>query len=147
MKTFSTKPSDITRQWYVVDATNVPLGRLAVEVAKILHGKHKPIFVPNLDTGDHVIVINAGKVRLSGRKAEERIYWHTLWPGGLRSITKGDMLVRNATKLVRRSVKGMLPSNKLGDAMLTKLKVYEGAQHPHEAQQPIELKIDARNGE
>jgi len=141
MKTYSTKPSDIKREWFVVDATDKPLGRLAAEVAKILRGKHKPIFAPHLDTGDFVIVVNASKVKLTGRKDEELIYWHTMWPGGLRSISRGKLIAEKPERAIRRAVKGMLPHNKLGAAMIRKLKVYAGPEHPHEAQQPKPLEI------
>lgn len=141
MKTYSTKPSDIKREWFVVDAAGKPLGRLAAEVAKILRGKHKPIFAPHLDTGDFVIVVNASKVKLTGRKDEELIYWHTMWPGGLRSVTRGNLIAQKPERAIRRAVKGMLPHNKLGAAMIRKLKVYAGPEHPHEAQQPKPLEI------
>ncbi|MGC8784570.1 MAG: 50S ribosomal protein L13 [Armatimonadota bacterium] len=142
MKTYSTKPSDIKREWFVVDATDKPLGRLAAEVAKILRGKHKPIFAPHLDTGDFVIVVNASKVKLTGRKDEELIYWHTMWPGGLRSVSRGKLIAEKPERAIRRAVKGMLPHNKLGAAMIRKLKVYAGPEHPHEAQQPKPLEIE-----
>lgn len=141
MKTYSTKPSDIKREWFVVDATDKPLGRLAAEIAKILRGKHKPIFAPHVDAGDFVIVVNASKVKLTGRKDEELVYWHTMWPGGLRSITRGKMIAQKPERAIRRAVKGMLPHNKLGAVMIRKLKVYAGAEHPHEAQQPKPLEI------
>jgi len=141
MKTYSTKPSDIKREWFVVDATDKPLGRLAAEVAKILRGKHKPIFAPHLDTGDFVIVVNASKVKLTGRKDEELVYWHTMWPGGLRSISRGKLIAQKPERAIRRAVKGMLPHNRLGAAMIRKLKVYAGTEHPHEAQQPKPLEI------
>jgi large subunit ribosomal protein L13 len=141
MKTYSTKPSDIKREWFVVDATDKPLGRLAAEVAKILRGKHKPIFAPHLDTGDFVIVVNASKVKLTGRKDEELVYWHTMWPGGLRSISRGKLIAQKPERAIRRAVKGMLPHNRLGAAMIRKLKVYAGPEHPHEAQQPKPLEI------
>jgi len=137
MKTFVAKPEEIQREWLVVDAAGKPLGRLAQEVAKLLRGKHKPIFTPHVDTGDHVIVINADQVVLSGNsKAEERIHWHSQYPGGLKSVTKGAMLEKRPDRLVERTIKGMLPHNKLGAQMYRKLKVYAGAMHPHEAQQP-----------
>jgi large subunit ribosomal protein L13 len=135
-KTFMPKPDELERAWLVVDATGKPLGRLAAEVARLLRGKHKPIFAPHCDTGDHVIVINADKVALSGNKDEENIYWHTQYPGGLKSVTKGQMLEKKPTRLVERTVKGMLPHNRLGAQMYRKLKVYAGAEHPHEAQKP-----------
>jgi len=136
MKTFMAKPEELKRDWWVIDATGIPLGRLAQEVAKVLRGKHKPTFTPHVDTGDHVIVINADKVLLTGSKAEERIYWHSQYPGGLKSVTKGQMLDKRPERLVERTIKGMLPHNKLGAQMYRKLKVYAGGTHEHQAQQP-----------
>ena len=136
MKTFMAKPEELKRDWWVVDATDKSLGRLAAEVARLLRGKHKPIFTPHVDTGDHVIVINADKVRLTGNKAEERIYWHSQYPGGLKSVTRGQMLEKRPDRLVERTIKGMLPHNRLGAQMYRKLKVYVGPTHPHEAQGP-----------
>ena len=136
MKTFMAKPEEMQRAWWVIDATGKPLGRLATEAARILRGKHKPIFTPHVDTGDHVIIINADKVVLTGNKGEERIYWHSQYPGGLKSVTKAGMLEKRPDRLVERTVKGMLPHNRLGAQMYTKLKVYAGEQHPHEAQKP-----------
>jgi large subunit ribosomal protein L13 len=136
MKTFMAKPEEMQRDWWVVDATGKSLGRLAAEVARLLRGKHKPIFTPHVDTGDHVIVVNADKVLLTGNKAEERIYWHSQYPGGLKSVTRGQMLDKKPERLVERTIKGMLPHNRLGAQMYRKLKVYAGATHPHEAQGP-----------
>jgi large subunit ribosomal protein L13 len=136
MKTFMAKPEELQREWLVIDATGKPLGRLATEAARLLRGKHKPTFTPHVDTGDHVIVINADKVVLSGNKDEERIYWHSQYPGGLKSVTKGQMLAKRPERLVERTIKGMLPHNKLGAQMYTKLKVYAGEAHPHDAQKP-----------
>lgn len=136
MKTYMARPETFQRDWWVVDAAGKPLGRLAAEVAKVLRGKHKPTFTPHTDTGDHVIVINAGKVVLSGNKGEEKIYWHSQYPGGLKSIPKGKLLESRPERLVERTIKGMLPHNRLGAQMYRKLKVYAGANHPHEAQQP-----------
>ena len=136
MKTFMAKPEEMQRDWWVVDATGKSLGRLAAEVAKVLRGKHKPIFTPHVDTGDHVIVINADQVVLTGNKSEERIYWHSQYPGGLKSVTRGSMLEKRPDRLVERTIKGMLPHNRLGAQMYRKLKVYAGATHPHESQQP-----------
>ena len=135
-KTFMANAENIERAWWVVDAAGKPLGRVASQVAAILRGKHKPTFTPHVDTGDHVIVINADQVVLSGNKAEERIYWHSQYPGGLKSVTKGSMLENKPERLVERTIKGMLPHNRLGAQMYRKLKVYAGAAHPHEAQQP-----------
>jgi large subunit ribosomal protein L13 len=141
MKTFQAKPQEIERKWFVVDAADKPIGRLAAEVAKVLRGKHKPIFTPHVDVGDFVIVVNAAKAKLTGRKAEEPIYWHTMYPGGLRSITRGKMLQEKPERTITRAVKGMLPHNKLGAKIIQKLKVYAGPDHPHEAQMPEKLEI------
>ena len=135
MKTFSAKPSDITRDWVVVDATGKPVGRLCVEVAKILRGKHKPTFTPHMDCGDHVIILNAGRAIYRGNnKALEPIYHHTLYPGGIKEIAKGELLEKRPEFAIYRTVKGMLPHNKLGAKMLKKLRVYDTDTHPHEAQ-------------
>ena len=136
MKTYMAKAEEQQRDWWVIDATDKPLGRLATEVAKLLRGKHKPTFTPHVDTGDHVIIINAEKVQLTGNKAEERIYWHSQYPGGLKSITKGGMLEKRPERLVERTIKGMLPHNRLGAQLYRKLKVYAGPAHQHEAQKP-----------
>ncbi len=142
MRTYTAKPKDITRKWYVVDAAGKPLGRVASQVAKILRGKHKPIFTPHIDTGDHVIIINAEKVILTGaNKPETKIYWHTQYPGGIRSTTYAKMLADRPDEFVMRVVKGMLPHNTLGAEMLKKLRVYAGSQHPHEAQMPENLDL------
>lgn len=135
-KTYSARPKDIERKWYVVDAAGQPLGRLASQVAQLLRGKHKPIFTYNQDCGDFVIVINASKVLLTGRKDEELIYWHTMWPGGLRNVSRGKLRAEKPEKLVERAVWGMLPKTRLGRQIVKKLKVYAGPEHPHEAQQP-----------
>src|SRR5574341_1335743 len=124
MKTFTAKPDEIERKWWLVDATGKPLGRLAAEVAAILRGKHKPIFTPHVDTGDHVIIINAQKVVLTGNKAEEKIHWHSGYPGGLKSTTRGAMRQKTPERLIMRTVKGMLPHNTIGAHMLKKLRVY-----------------------
>jgi len=136
MKTFTAKPESIEREWLVVDATGKSLGRLAAAVAAILRGKHKPTFTPHVDTGDHVIVINADQVVLTGNKREERIHWHSGYPGGLKSVSRGGMLDKRPDRLVERTIKGMLPHNRLGAQMYRKLKVYAGPEHPHQAQQP-----------
>ena len=138
MKTYSAKPADIERQWYVIDAAGKPLGRLATDVARLLRGKHKPIFTPHIDTGDFVIIINASQLVLTGRKAGENVYHHTGWPGAIKSITRGDELAKKPEEAFRRVVKGMLPHNRLGAAQINKLKIYAGPDHPHEAQKPIE---------
>jgi large subunit ribosomal protein L13 len=142
MKTHSTKPSEIEREWYVVDAEGQTLGRLASEIAKILKGKHKPIYAPHLDTGDFVVVINAEKVHVTGRKMDQKMYYrYSGYPGGLTAITLRDQLKKHPTRVIRSAVKGMLPHNRLGRAMMRKLKVYAGAAHPHEAQQPRALEL------
>ncbi len=142
MKTYMAKPKEIERRWYEVDATGKPLGRLASQVAKILRGKHKPTFTPHVDTGDHVIVVNAESVLLTGHgKPDAEIYWHTQYPGGLKSTTYGKMLANRPERLIMRTVKGMLPHNRLGAAMLKKLRVYRGTEHPHGAQKPEKLEI------
>jgi large subunit ribosomal protein L13 len=126
------------RVWYVMDATDKPLGRLAVDAAKVLRGKHKAIFTPHVDTGDHVIIINAEKAILTGaNKPGEKVYHHTGWPGALKSIQRQDELVKKPEEAVRRVVRGMIPHNRLGDAIIKKLKVYKGPTHPHEAQSPV----------
>ena len=142
MRTFSPKDSDITRQWHVIDATDVVLGRLASHVAVLLRGKHKPIFAPHIDTGDFVIVINADKVALSGNKlADKRAYRHSGYPGGLRSMSYGELMEKHPERIVEKAVRGMLPKNTLGRKSLTKLKVYAGPDHPHKAQQPQPYEI------
>lgn len=142
MRTFTAKPKDITRKWYVVDAEGKAVGRLASQIAKILRGKHKPIFTPHVDTGDYIIVVNAEKMILTGlNKPDAPIYRHTQYPGGLRSTTYGKMLSTVPEKLLTRAVKGMLPHNSLGANMLKKMKVYTGSEHPHEAQGPEALEL------
>jgi large subunit ribosomal protein L13 len=140
--TFSPKASEIERAWYVVDAEGMVLGRLASEVASILRGKRKPIFAPHIDTGDHVIVVNADKVVLTSDKAERKpVYRHSGYPGGLKTETYAQLLARKPEEAVRRTIKGMLPKNRLGRQMLTKLKVYAGPHHPHGAQKPQVLTV------
>jgi large subunit ribosomal protein L13 len=142
MKTHSTKPSEVERQWYVVDASGQTLGRLASEIAKILKGKHKPIYAPNLDTGDYVIVINAEKVHVTGNKMDQKMYYHhSGYPGGLTGVTLREQMSRHPTRVIRSAVRGMLPHNRLGRAMLGKLKVYAGDAHPHSAQKPRALEL------
>ena len=147
MKTYSAKPSDVERKWLVVDADGVVLGRLASIVANRLRGKHKAIYTPNIDTGDHVIVINAEKVRLTGRKAEQDIfYWHTGYPGGIKGRSKGQILAgKHPERVVHKAVERMIPRGPLGRQALGKLRVYAGADHPHEAQQPEVLDVAAMN--
>ena len=140
MRTYSPSAKDITRDWYVVDAEGQTLGRIATRIAKVLRGKHKPTFAPHMDMGDFVIVINADKIVLSGTKSEKKVYHaHSGFPGGLRSVPFATMLDRKPTDVVEKAVKGMLPKNKIGNAMGKKLKVYAGADHPHAAQQPKPL--------
>jgi large subunit ribosomal protein L13 len=142
MKTHSTKPSEIERHWYVVDAEGQTLGRLASEIAKVLKGKHKPIYSPHLDTGDYVIVINAEKVHVTGRKMDQKVYYsHSGYPGGLKGVTLREQLQKHPTRVVRSAVKGMLPHNPLGRSMLRKLKIYAGDTHPHQAQEPKALEF------
>jgi large subunit ribosomal protein L13 len=142
VRTYSPKGSDITRQWHVIDASDVVLGRLASQVAVLLRGKHKPIFAPHVDTGDFVIVINANKVALSGNKLEQkRAYRHSGYPGGLRSISYGELMEKRPERIVEKAVRGMLPKNSLGRKTLRKLKVYAGPDHPHSAQQPVPFEI------
>ena len=142
VRTFNPKAGDIHRQWHVIDASDIILGRLASQAATLLRGKHKPIFAPHVDTGDFVIVINAEKVALSGNKlADKHAYRHSGYPGGLRSITYGALLAKNPERVVEKAVKGMLPKNTLGRQMLRKLKVYAGPEHPHKAQQPVPFEI------
>ena len=136
-KTFSPKSSDLTHEWWVVDATDLPLGRLASEVARLIRGKHKPTFTPHVDGGDHVIVVNASKVAITSDKSQEKIYYrHSGFPGGLKEETFEALLARRPTQVIERAVKGMLPKNRLGRKMISKLKVYAGPDHPHQAQQP-----------
>ena len=142
MRTFSPKASDIQHQWHVIDASDVVLGRLASHAATLLRGKHKPIFAPHVDTGDFVIVVNAEKVALSGRKLEQkRAYRHSGYPGGLRSMAYGELMSRHPERVIEKAVRGMLPKNSLGRSMLRKLKVYAGPDHPHQAQKPVAFEI------
>ncbi|MBL8040911.1 MAG: 50S ribosomal protein L13 [Chthonomonas sp.] len=140
-RTYSAKPSEIERKWFVVDATGVPVGRLAGQVAKILRGKHKPTFTYNQDCGDFVIVINADRVVLTGRKENELIHWHTGWPGGLRNVSRGKLLADDPVQLVEKVIWGMTPKTKLGKQIFSKLKVYAGEDHPHAAQKPELIKL------
>jgi large subunit ribosomal protein L13 len=141
--TFTPKPADITRAWHVVDADGLVLGRVATEVARVLRGKHKPIYAPHVDTGDHVIIVNADKIVLTADKAEKKmVYRHSGYPGGLKSQTYANLLEVKPADAVRKSVRGMLPKNRLGRQMLKKLKVYTGPHHPHSAQKPQPLPIE-----
>lgn len=143
MRTFTPRPSDIQRSWYVVDAEDLVLGRVATEVARVLRGKHKPIFAPHVDTGDHVIVVNAAKVVLTAGKGDKKRVWrHSGYPGGISSRTYAEELARKPEDAVRRTIRGMLPKNRLGRQMLKKLKVYAGPTHPHAAQNPQPLVVD-----
>ena len=144
-KTYTPKPGDIERAWWIVDATDLPLGRLASEVAQLLRGKHKPRFTPHLDMGDHVIVINAGQVAVTSNKSEQNIYYrHSGYPGGIKAESFERLLERRPEAIVERAIRGMLPKNRLGRATFRKLRVYGGGEHPHESQkpQPRELNID-----
>jgi large subunit ribosomal protein L13 len=142
VRTYTPKASEIRRAWHVVDAEDLVLGRLATEVARVLRGKHKPIFAPHLDTGDHVIVVNASKVVLTSNKADTKLVRrHSGYPGGLKTITYNELLTTKPEDAIRRTVRGMLPKNRLGRSMLKKLKVYAGPDHPHAAQQPQPLEI------
>jgi large subunit ribosomal protein L13 len=142
MKTFMAKPQEVDRKWYVVDASGKTLGRLASEIAKILRGKHKPIYTPHVDTGDHVIVINAEKIHLTGKKLDQKLYrHHTRYPGGLKETTYRELMQIKPTLAVYEAVRGMLPHNSLGRKMIKKLRVYAGPNHNHEAQKPEMLEI------
>ena len=142
MRTFSAKPREIQREWYVVDAAGKTLGRLASEIAKILRGKHKPIYTPHVDCGDFVIVVNADKVRVTGRKLDQKMYYrHSGYPGGLKSISLRDQLARHPERVIEAAVRGMLPKNRLGRRMIKKMKVYASPTHPHQAQQPKPLEL------
>jgi large subunit ribosomal protein L13 len=141
MKTYSAKPLEVEAKWYVLDAQDYTLGRLASLAANLLRGKHKPEFTPHVDMGDFVIVINADKARVTGKKETDKIYYHhTGFPGGLRSISYKDQMKKDSRVVIEKAVKGMLPHSSLGSTQFTKLKVYAGAEHPHSAQQPIEYK-------
>ena len=140
MKTYMASPSDIERKWYVVDATGYTLGRLSSEVAKILRGKNKPLFTPHIDTGDYVIVVNAEKIKVTGKKLDQKIYYnHSDYVGGMKETTLKEMLAKHPERVIEHAVKGMLPKGPLGRAMIKKLFVYAGPEHPHAAQKPEEL--------
>lgn len=142
MKTFSAKPETVKRDWFVVDATGLTLGRLATEIALRLRGKHKPEYTPHVDTGDYIVVINAERVHVTGAKATDKKYYsHSEFPGGIKEITFEKLIQRAPERVIETAVKGMLPKNVLGREMYRKLKVYKGANHPHVAQQPQELKL------
>ena len=140
--TVMAKSETVDRKWYVVDATNIPLGRVASQVAAVLRGKNKPIYTPHVDTGDYVIVINSDKMILTGNKLNDKKYFHhSGYPGGLKEVTYKDLMEKRSDFALEKAVKGMLPKNSLGKKMFGKLKVYKGSEHPHQAQQPVELKI------
>ena len=142
MRTYQPKPGEIRRQWHVIDATDVVLGRLATQAARLLRGKHKPIYAPHVDTGDFVIIVNASKVALTGQKREQKIaYRHSGYPGGLKRVRYSDLLDKRPERAVEKAITGMLPHTTLGRAMAGKLKVYAGPVHPHEAQQPVPFEI------
>lgn len=142
MKTYSAKPKDIRRDWFVIDATDKVLGRLASEVARRLRGKHKPEYTPHMDTGDHIVVVNAEKIRVTGNKLNDKIYYrHTGYPGGIRSVVLKDQLANRPERVIETAVKGMLPKNPLGRAMFKKLHVYAGTEHRHQSQQPTPLEV------
>ncbi len=142
MKTFSAKPHEVKRQWYMVDAEDQVLGRLATQIATRLKGKHKAEYTPHVDTGDYIVVINAEKIHVTGNKESDKQYhWHTGHPGGIKSRDLKTMRERSPATILESAVKGMMPKNKLGRSMMSKLKIYSGADHPHAAQQPVELKV------
>jgi large subunit ribosomal protein L13 len=142
MKTVFVKKEDVQRKWYVVDAEGATLGRLASRIASYLRGKHKPIFTPNVDTGDFIIVINAEKIKLTGKKLTDKVYyWHTGYRGGLKAATPKELLEKSPERLIKDAVWGMLPKNRLGRQIFKKLKVYKGSEHPHSAQKPEKLEL------
>jgi large subunit ribosomal protein L13 len=142
MKTFVTKPADVERSWYVVDAEGQTLGRLATQIAVLLRGKHKPIYSPSVDCGDYVIVVNAEKIRVTGRRLDQKMYYrHSGYPGGLSTISLREQLQKHPTRVIEAAVRGMLPKNKLGRKMFKKLKAYAGPEHPHQAQQPVAFEL------
>lgn len=149
MKTYSAKPSDVTRSWFVIDASEAPLGRVATQIATLLTGKGKPIFTQHIDTGDFVIVINAGQVQVTGKKTTDKVYYkHSGFPGGLRERTFTEQKEKDATEIIFKAVRGMLPVNKLRDARLARLKIYLDADHKHEAQKPKAVSLkQAKKGE
>lgn len=147
-KTYTPKPSEIVRSWHLVDATDLPLGRLASEVAQLLRGKHKPIYAPHIDTGDFVVIVNADQVAVTSDKSQSKIYYrHSGYPGGIKAETFDSLLARRPEAVVERAVRGMLPKNKLGRQMARKLKVYAGPDHPHAAQGPELIDLDIRKVE
>ena len=144
MKTFSAKSHEVKRDWYIVDATGKVLGRVAAEIARRLRGKHKPEFTPHVDTGDYIVVVNAEKLRVTGNKAKDKLYHrHTTYPGGIRTTNFEKLQAKHPERVLTLAVKGMLPKGPLGYAMIKKMKIYPGAEHPHSAQQPKPLQIEA----
>ena len=144
MKTYYAKPGEVQREWLLVDATDMTLGRLATAVAQILRGKNKPTYTPHVDTGDFVIIINAEKIKVTGKKVTDKVYYrHTLYPGGLKSETFQEAMAKHPERVIERAVKGMLPKNSLGRKIGKKLKVYAGPEHPHQAQQPRKIELEA----
>jgi large subunit ribosomal protein L13 len=144
MSTFMAKPETISRRWFVIDANDQVVGRLAVQIANILRGKHRPEYTPHVDTGEFVIVINADKIRLTGKKLETKTYhWYTRYPGGRKEARARDLISTHPERILQEAVKRMVPRNRLGRQQMTKLKIYAGPQHPHQAQQPQELKIES----
>ncbi len=142
MKTYSAKPSDVTRKWYVIDASEAPLGRVATQIAKLLTGKDKPMFTHHIDVGDYVVVINAGNIKVTGEKLDSKMYYrHSQHPGGLKELTLREKMEKDPTHAVTHAVRGMLPVNKLRDGRLDRLKVYAGAEHNHEAQKPKTISV------
>lgn len=143
MKTYFANSENIEQKWYVVDASGKVLGRLASQIAKILRGKHKPEFTPHADAGDYVIVVNADQIKVTGNKETDKVYYsHSGYPGGIKAVTFDKMMQKDATRVIEIAVKGMMPKNPLGRDMLRKLKVYAGAEHPHVAQQPVEINLE-----
>jgi large subunit ribosomal protein L13 len=142
MKTISARPESVQHDWYVIDATDKVLGRLATEVARYLRGKHKPIYTPHVDTGDYIVIVNADKIRVTGNKEDDKMYHrHTGFPGGIKSVNLKTMRENHADRIIMTAVKGMMPKGPLGRAMLSKLRIYNGAEHDHQAQQPKTLEI------
>jgi len=142
MSTFMAKPETVIRRWFVIDATDQVVGRLAVQIANILRGKHRPEYTPHIDTGEFVVVINAEKVRFTGKKMQTKTYhWYTRYPGGLKEARARDLLTTHPDRILREAVRRMVPRNPLGRQQMTKLKIYRGSQHPHQAQQPLEFKL------
>ena len=144
MSTFMAKPGQVPRRWFVIDATDQVVGRLAVQIATILRGKHRPEYTPHIDTGDFVIVVNAEKVRFTGKKMEAKTYQsYTHFPGGFKQVRARDVIQKHPDRILREAVRRMVPRNRLGRQMMTKLKIYKGSSHPHQAQQPVEFKLPA----